>query len=450
MLLNNRYQVLQTLGSGGFGKTFIAEDTHMPSGRWCVVKQLHPISNDPQTYQLIKERFQREAAILEDLGSQSDRIPTLYAYCEENNEFYLVQELIEGKTLAATLQQKGMLSESQVENFLANFLPILDYIHNKQIIHRDIKPDNIIIRQSDNKPVLIDFGAVKEAMGTQVNLSGSQAGSIIIGTPGFMPSEQAAGRPVYSSDLYATGLTAIYLLTGRLPQDIETDSYTGELIWKQYMPKVRPTLATILNKAIHSNARERYTTAQEMFQALLQSPVNRVSSNNKIKAGVSSPSKLGDLQKTLLIGSFIGVAIFAGFFIIKQSQKLEDSQQAIPNLEISEKASPKISQTESIGWIRLGAVKNTSGFASIGEPLIVTTQPITINPKIVPAINSQVKIITGVNLRKNVPQPPNYKLEKRVNVLLENQQLKILSLKTFVDTASTSPYTVVWAEVAIP
>ena len=136
MLLNNRYQVLKSIGSGGFGETFLAQDTQMPSGRQCVVKKLHPVSHHPQIYPLIKERFQREAAILEDLGSHSDRIPTLYAYFEENNDFYLVQELIEGMTLTDTIQSQSSFSESYVKDFLVNFLPILDYVHQKRIIHR--------------------------------------------------------------------------------------------------------------------------------------------------------------------------------------------------------------------------------------------------------------------------------------------------------------------------
>ena len=165
MLLNNRYRVLRTLGSGGFGETFVAEDTQMPSGRWCVVKKLRPISNDPQTYQLVKERFQREASILEDLGSQSDRIPKLYAYFEENSNFYLVQELIDGIPLAVTLQQQETFTESYVKNFLIKFLPILNYIHNKKIVHRDIKPDNIFLKKEGNNLIykLGDFGfAVKK------------------------------------------------------------------------------------------------------------------------------------------------------------------------------------------------------------------------------------------------------------------------------------------------
>lgn len=81
-LLNNRYRIIQTLGSGGFGDTFLAEDTQMPSQRRCVIKQLKPITNNPQIYQLVQQRFQREAAILEELGEENPQIPRLYAYLE--------------------------------------------------------------------------------------------------------------------------------------------------------------------------------------------------------------------------------------------------------------------------------------------------------------------------------------------------------------------------------
>ncbi|MEG3839622.1 serine/threonine-protein kinase [Microcoleus sp. herbarium14] len=331
MLLNNRYQVLKSIGSGGFGETFLAEDAQMPSGRRCVVKKLHPVSHHPQIYPLIKERFQREAAILEDLGSHSDRIPTLYAYFEENNDFYLVQELIEGMTLTDRIQSQSSFSESYVRDFLVNFLQILDYVHQKRIIHRDIKPDNIIIRQSDQKPVLIDFGAVKEAVATIMSSSGSPQTSIAIGTRGFMSSEQAAGRPVYSSDLFATGLTAIYLLTGKQPQDLEIDGYTGEILWKQYAPQVSPTLAIILDKAISAHSCDRYATAQEMLQALqsktshihqiIRPTIADIPENIQQPTVISAaPSKLGDIQKTLLLGSFITTAIIAGFWITKPSE----------------------------------------------------------------------------------------------------------------------------------
>jgi serine/threonine protein kinase, bacterial len=274
-LLNDRYQVIRTLGAGGFGETFLAEDTYMPSKRRCVVKQLRPIQNNPQIYQLVKERFQREAAILETLGGGTDQIPNLFAYFEASEQFYLVQEWVEGDTLTAKVQQQGLFSESAVQELLLNLLPVLEYVHGKYIVHRDIKPDNIIIRHRDGKPVLIDFGAVRESMGTMVNSQGNPTSSIVIGTPGFMPSEQAAGRPVYSSDLYSLGMTVIYLLTGRQPQQIETDPQTADIIWRQYASHISPIMAEIIDRAIAYHPRDRYPTARAMLDALqsIASPI---------------------------------------------------------------------------------------------------------------------------------------------------------------------------------
>ncbi|MEH2299082.1 MAG: protein kinase [Nostoc sp.] len=268
-LLNNRYRVIQVIGAGGFGETFLAEDVHMPSRRRCVIKQLKPITNnDPQTYQLIQQRFEREAATLEYLGESSDQIPKLYAYFSENGQFYLVQEWIHGQTLTKIVEAKGFESETAVRQILLSLLSVLDYVHSKGIIHRDIKPDNIILRSVDSKPVLIDFGAVKETIRSVVNSPGHPTRSLVIGTPGYMPSEQAVGRPVYATDIYSLGLTAIYLLTGKHPQELLTDLKTGEILWLQFAPNVSSQLAAVLNQAIKPHAGDRYSTASKIFDAL--------------------------------------------------------------------------------------------------------------------------------------------------------------------------------------
>jgi serine/threonine-protein kinase len=268
-LLNNRYQVIEVLGAGGFGETFLAEDTYMPSRRRCAIKQLKPIAaNDPQTYKLIRERFEREAATLEYLGKSSDQIPELYAYFPEKGQFYLVQEWIHGQTLTQIIAAKGLLNESTVREILLHLLSVLDYVHSKGIIHRDIKPDNIILRSSDRKPILIDFGAVKETIRSVVGTPGFPTQSLVMGTPGYMPSEQAVGRPVYATDIYSLGLTAIYLLTGKHPQELETNQQTGEIHWLEYAPNVSPGLANILNQAIKPHPGDRYSTASKMLHAL--------------------------------------------------------------------------------------------------------------------------------------------------------------------------------------
>ncbi len=288
-LLSSRYRILRSLGRGGFGETFLAEDTHMPSGRCCVIKQLKPIDTNPQILQLVRDRFAREAAILEELSQGNRQIPTLYAYFIEAGQFYLVQEWIEGPTLGQQVSGEGRLSDAAVRTLLDRLLPVLEYVHSKRIVHRDIKPDNIIARLSDRLPVLIDFGAVREAMATQVASSGHAASSIVIGTPGFMSSEQAAGRPVYSSDLYSLGLTAIYALTGKIPQEFETDPHTGALIWQPYAPGVSAQLAAVLDKATEPSPRDRFPSASAM-QAALQSQTSPATAPPTYQQPVQPPT----------------------------------------------------------------------------------------------------------------------------------------------------------------
>jgi serine/threonine-protein kinase len=359
-LLNNRYQVLRVLGSGGFGETFLAEDTQMPSSRRCVIKQLIPVANNPQVYQLVQQRFQQEATILEELGDLSNQIPRLYAYFSEGGQFYLVQEYIEGQTLTQRMQQQGLLNESLVKDILINILLILEFVHSKGIVHRDIKPDNIILRFSDGKPVLIDFGAVKVTMGTIMSASGNSNQSIVIGTPGFMPMEQSVGRPVFSSDLYSLGLTIIYLLTGKLPQDLPTDPARGDILWRHYAPNISPNFADVLDKSIQQSPRDRYLNARDMLTALqtpptpiaptLPSPQATVIAapatvNYAQPATIAAPppsqhpyqpqtstqypiaptNGLGTWQQAVIIGGVIGVFLVGGLWVIGIVNKPKES-----------------------------------------------------------------------------------------------------------------------------
>lgn len=266
-LLNNRYQILQELGSGEFWKTFLAEDTHMPSRKRCVIKELRPATTDTAALQIIKERFEHEAAVLEALGSANDQIPALHAYFIESGKFYLVQDWIEGQSLTKHIQTKGLFSENEVRGFLADLLLVLEYVHSQGIIHCDIKPENILLRERDGKPVLIDFGAVKELVATVVDARGTPTSFIVIGSPGFVPLEQAAGKPVFASDLYSLALTAIYLLTGKRPGEI-LDVLTGEIAWREHARGVSPGLATLLDKAIRPFANDRYGKVDDMRLAL--------------------------------------------------------------------------------------------------------------------------------------------------------------------------------------
>ena len=133
-LISNRYRILETIARGGFGETYLVEDLHLPSGRKCVLKKLKPVVEKPQISGWIKERFQIEAATLEELGSANQQIPELFAYFSEAEQFYLVQEWVEGETLAQQWQRKGNFSEQDVVDVLAKTLPILDFIHSRKII----------------------------------------------------------------------------------------------------------------------------------------------------------------------------------------------------------------------------------------------------------------------------------------------------------------------------
>ncbi|NEO23486.1 MULTISPECIES: serine/threonine-protein kinase [unclassified Moorena] len=263
--LSGRYQIIKRLSAGGFGETFIAEDTQRPGNPTCVVKQLKPASNNPQHWQLARRLFQTEAEILEKLGKHH-QIPELLAYFDENQEFYLVEEFINGHPLSNELLPKP-LPEANVIGIVVDILQALQFVHSHSVIHRDIKPDNLIRRKSDQKLVLIDFGAVKEItnqLHPRRNLTKFTVG---IGTKGYMPNEQAVGSPRFNSDIYATGMIAVRSLTGIPPSKLPTDPITGEVIWLD-KAQVSPELATVVNKMVRYSFRSRYQSAQEVLEAL--------------------------------------------------------------------------------------------------------------------------------------------------------------------------------------
>ncbi|MBH8572239.1 PDZ domain-containing protein [Nostocaceae cyanobacterium CENA369] len=427
MLLENRYRVLRTLGSGGFGETFLAEDTQMPSNRCCVIKQLKPIQNNIQIYQLVQERFQREAAILEDLSGSTDQIPSLYAYFQSEGQFYVVQEWVEGDTLAAKIQQQGLLSESVVREILVNLLPVLKYVHSKRIVHRDIKPDNIILRHRDGKPVLIDFGAVRESMGTVVNSQGLPTSSIVIGTPGYMPSEQAAGRPVYSSDLYSLGMTVIYLLTGRQPHELETDPRTGEIVWHQHALNVSPTLAMVIDRAIAYHPRDRYPTATEMLEALQNVPPSVATPQNTISVSPpasTQPTNQSNGQRgifvgSLIVGGLIGAAVIIGLATNNQQQQLVaqstpvSSEQATISSE-PQNTPPVISPQPTPSVPSFSPTELSSQTPTAELPTSTPTQA-----------NKPYLGIQMVTLTPEIKEKINNKLGDRINLTTDNGVLLV-------------------------
>ncbi|MEH2067013.1 MAG: serine/threonine-protein kinase [Nostoc sp.] len=321
-LLDGRYQVLQVLGGGGFGQTYIAQDTHRPGFPKCVVKHLKPVTRSPEFLETARRLFTSEAETLEQLGNH-DQIPRLLAYFEDNQEFFLVQEFIEGHTLKVELPPNQRWTQEQVIQLLQQILGILQFIHSHNVIHRDIKPDNIIRRQRDGKLVLIDFGAVKQIQTQLLTVAGQTGASIIIGTPGYMSTEQGQGKPRPNSDIYSLGIIGIQALTGLHPVNFEEDPDTGEISW-QHQANVSSELASVLSKMVLHHFKQRYQSAAEILRVLEhldtrveaqqpqpssftqppQASLTRQNSIGYFPTSILSPENYNRLEKILL--EFVG------------------------------------------------------------------------------------------------------------------------------------------------
>jgi eukaryotic-like serine/threonine-protein kinase len=214
-LLTSRYKIISPLASGGYGETYIAEDFHIPTNpkpRY-LVKRLRP---DIKTDTITQRLFFQEAQVLYDLSHKHDQIPKLIAFFQENDDFYLIQDLILAHDLRHEITPGKQCQERYVIKLLHDVLTVLSFVHQNGWIHQDIKPGNIIRRQDDGKLFLIDFGGVKKVQQQTMLRTGTiNSKTYMIGTKGYMPSEQLKGNPVYSSDIYALGMTAIEALTGK-------------------------------------------------------------------------------------------------------------------------------------------------------------------------------------------------------------------------------------------
>ncbi|MDJ0718925.1 MAG: NACHT domain-containing protein [Prochloraceae cyanobacterium] len=265
--LRSRYKIIKKLGSGGFGDTYLAIDSDLPSHPHCVVKHLRAQNFNCAVFPIAKNLFEREAEFLYRLGSH-DRIPRLYAHFEEEGEFYLVQEFIEGVDLTHEILPGKPWSQEQTVKLLQEILEVLAFVHQHNVIHRDIKPPNIIRRSRDRKLVLIDFGAVKSLRALSVDAQGKTNLTVAIGSPGYMPSEQYHGRPKLASDIYAVGMLGLQALTGVNPNQLQEEPTTGEIIWRDCARHVSAAFANVLNTMVRYHFRERYQNAKEALAAL--------------------------------------------------------------------------------------------------------------------------------------------------------------------------------------
>ncbi|MGI2906213.1 protein kinase domain-containing protein [Tolypothrix sp. VBCCA 56010] len=266
-VLQNRYRITQILGQGGFGRTYLAEDQRR-FNELCAIKELIPTATGTGAWEKAQELFAREAAILYQI--QHPQIPQFRERFEEDQRLFLVQDYVAGKTYRAILDDRKAVgqsfTEAEVLQLMRSLLPVLEHIHGRGIIHRDISPENIILRESDRLPVLIDFGVVKE-LATKLQSLNASTPVTTVGKLGYAPSEQMqTGRAYPSSDLYALAVTVLVLLTGKEPQELFDEN---QLTWNwQKLVKVDPRFAQILNRMLSHSPSDRFHSVADLTQAL--------------------------------------------------------------------------------------------------------------------------------------------------------------------------------------
>ena len=321
-LLYRRFRMIKFLGQGGFGRTYLAEDTDKLNKK-CVVKQLVVNNQGTAGLQKVLELFEREAEKLEQLGDHQ-QIPRLVAYFSENNQLYLAQEYIEGETLNTILAKQGVWTEAQVKQLLESLLPVLTFIHQNKVIHRDLKPDNIM-RRRNGEYVLIDFGVAKDLAATVVQ---TQVGTRV-GTFGYAAPEQLENGEAYAaSDLYSLGATCFCLLSKIDPFKLFTkQGYSWITRWQQYVSQpLSPELKKVLDKLLQEEIQYRYSSAHKVLQDLRPTPTPTP----------PPPPPPAQNNHNFWVGLSIGILLLVGYGIFtNKNTPNQNSSPSAPSTQIS-------------------------------------------------------------------------------------------------------------------
>jgi serine/threonine protein kinase len=293
-LVDGRYRIQRLLGQGGFGRTYLVSDQRR-FDEFCVLKEFVPNTTANHLIDRARELFQGEAKVLYQLDHP--QIPKFVAWFEQNNRLFLVQDYVDGKTylqiLRDRLKRGQTFSEAEVIQLMIDLLPVLDYLHNCYIVHRDISPDNIMLPDRGSKPVLIDLGVVKQIV-TEVHTGSLRSTtnsnySLMVGKLGYCPPEQIdCGQCYPSSDLYALAVSALVLLTGKQPSaEDNLESWFSQEI------KIGDRFARILTRMLAENPRARYQSAKHVLGEL-QKLQEEPKSSLKL---VRKPEKLARLTR---------------------------------------------------------------------------------------------------------------------------------------------------------
>ena len=274
-LIKGRYLIQKVLGRGGLGSTYLALDARYLKKHY-VLKEFAPNGLNHHSQQKTRALLKREAEILFQI--HHPQIPNFLTCFEANGHLFLAQEYVQGKTYSTLMKehlaQGQVLSEGAVIHLLAHLLPVLDYIHKRGVIHRDISPSNIMRTAKHNLPVLIDFGIGKHITEMRNDPADNDSSFIshmrklsLVGKVGYAPYEQIElGICSPRSDLYALGVTAVVLLTGREPSFLVNQS-SLQWQWQAYA-KVSKAFSQILNKMLADTPAHRYQSATEVLQDL--------------------------------------------------------------------------------------------------------------------------------------------------------------------------------------
>lgn len=271
--LRGKYQLIECRGEipGGQETIYYAKDITSSTDQIYLLKQFTPRYNYDCQFQAAKRLFIQEAQILQKLGTHT-QIPQIFDYFEENEQFFLVQELIEGQNLQQELEEKKHLTESETVALLKDALEVLQFVHQNNYIHQDLKPSNFIRNKYDRKIYLIDFGTIKEKIQPEnLDNQGNFTRTVAIGTPGYIPDEQKLGKPEFCSDIYALGMVAIQALSGINPGDLSYD-IDGNPLWHNHLPtsnyNFNPKFLSLIDFMVRGNYRERYQSAAEVLKDL--------------------------------------------------------------------------------------------------------------------------------------------------------------------------------------
>jgi serine/threonine-protein kinase len=351
-LITGRFRIIKELGKGGFGETFLAEDTHNKINSECVVKKLITQA-DVALIPITQRLFYSEAKKLGELKNEG--IPKLIGYFEDGGDFYLVQEFVDGHPLNHEINPSVKWTEDEVKDFLGEVLEILAYVHRQGSIHRDLKPENMMRRRVNKKLMLIDFGAVREVRQTPSNLAGVASGTVRIGTEGYMPAEQTQGKPCFASDVYAVGCIAIEALIGvsPCPNGFETDVKTGEIVWR-HRAQVSDELAAIIDKMVRYHWISRYRDAGEVLVeleklgALTQSPTplpSSLSSPSPVSSTSQQPTKVVKSPTTKKKNNFgvifVIIALTSGGAYLWQNKFFPFTQSPVVSADTSKESASK-------------------------------------------------------------------------------------------------------------